>query len=190
MKTKLIGIFILILAAASCGKKSIVETASFESIKALTDNNQIAAKDDVDEHTCIDAKLTKDLDSGESIKKMVSNTDITFCNGVRLRLKTYQFASKKYKAYGYVKSNSGNESCLIESDDFTLSSILGFSRGDQGVLNGNGIKILVGGHQFDSDNKVVPSEHKLARHVKFEWGSYSGELAISEKGKVRCWAIQ
>jgi hypothetical protein len=185
MKMKVLGILILLLAGSACGKKSTVTTAQFAVSKALTDT-EVITKTDVSEHSCIDNKLTRDLDSGESIKKMVTNSDFTFCNGVRLRLKTYLFASKKYKAYGVVHSNSGLESCLTESDDFTHTSFLG----DQGVLNGLDIKILVGGHQFDSSNKIVPSEHRLARHVKFDWGAYSGELAFLEKGKVRCWAIQ
>jgi hypothetical protein len=183
MKIKLTGILLIIFAAASCGKKSTIVSAPQFETKALTVKADVA-KDDI-EHTCIDDKLNKDLESGDSIKKMITNSDLIFCNGVRLRLKTYQFASKKYRAYGYVRSNSGSDSCLSESDNFAHSLL-----GDQGVLNGDDIKILIGGHQFDSDNKIVPSEHRLARHVKFDWGTYSGEMAIFEKGKVRCWAIQ
>lgn len=186
MKIKFITFFLVIFAAISCGKKSTVGPPQFEGTNAFTNNNDAAVIEQVDVHKCIDDKLTKDLDSGDSIKKMVVNDDFTFCNGVRIRLKTYQFSSNKYKAYGHVQSNSGYESCLTESPDFTHRMLLG----DQGVLIGNDIKILIGGHQLDSDNKILPSEHRLARYVKFTWGSYSGELAIFEKGKLRCWGIQ
>ena len=185
MKIKLFCFFLIIIASSSCGKKSTIGLGKYEFSKVVV-NNETVMTADVSEHTCIDNKLTKELDSGEAIKNMVINDDFTFCNGVRVRLKTYQFNSKKYKAYGYVISNSGLQSCLTESTEFTHKMFFG----DQGILNGNNIKILIGGHQLDSADKIVPSEHKLARYVKFDWGSYNGELAIFEKGKIRCWAIE
>ena len=177
-------IILLNFGLTACGSKSTAPSSQVETNKVTTTIAIVSAN--IDEHTCIDEKLTKYLDSGESIKKMIANADIIFCNGVRLRLKTYQFTSKKYKAYGYIRSNSGLESCLTESTDYTHTIFLG----DQGVLNGNNIKILVGGHYFDSNNKLVPSEHKLASHVKFDWENFNGELAIFEKDKVRCWSNQ
>ncbi len=187
MKTKSLYMASL-LVLLSCGKKSIIESSFLGGSDSRTTADAQTASNAgvVDERNCIDKKLTIDLDSGESIAKMVVNTDVTFCNGVRLRLKTYQFISKKYKAYGFVRSNSGRETCIEEANSLTHK----WKLGDDGVLEGQEIKILLGGHQFDSDNKVIPSEHRLARRVTFEWGSYNGEMAIYEKGKVRCWAIQ
>lgn len=145
---------------------------------------------EINERNCIEEKLAKELDSGESIVKMVINSDIDFCNGVRVRLKSYLFSSKKYKVFGFVRSNSGAETCLVESDNYTHKRVMMKSVGDEGVLVGENIKILLGGHEFDSDNKLKPSEHKLARFVRFEWGTYHGEMGIVEKDRLRCWAIQ
>lgn len=190
MKTKLTSSFYLIilsLFALSCGNKSTVAPSMFESSSSNNLERRLDSDDTtINERVCIDQRLTKDLDAGESIRKLVANSDFDFCNGVRLRLKTYQFASKKFRVYGFVRSNSGKETCLRESDDFIHSTL----RGEKGTLVGENIKILLGGHRFNSDNSIEPSEHKLARYVKFEWSEYKGELAIHEKGKLRCWAIQ
>ena len=189
MKLKKIIILFLSLIVISCGNKSSLGAPQFETSRPLTDTKTITKDEivgEVSEHSCIDDKLNKDLESGESIRHLVINSDFMFCNGVRLRLKSYQFTSKKYKAYGFVQSNSGKDSCLIESEDFTHIALLG----DQGVLNGDDMKILIGGHSFNSDNKIQLSNHVLARNVKFSWDTYRGELAILEKGKVKCWAIQ
>lgn len=177
----------LSLFTLSCGKKTEIAPAVYEfSNSVSTESTKFERKDLVNDRSCIDAPLTKDLDSGESIKKLIVNTDLDFCNGVRLRLKAYQFSSKKYKAYGFVRSNSGHETCIRESDEFSHTAFLG----DKGVLMGDNIKILLGGHEFNSNNMLVPSDRRTARYVKFEWGEYKGELAIMEKGKLRCWAIQ
>lgn len=175
------------LFAISCGKKTEQAPAVYEFSNGVsTETTKFDKKELVNDHTCIDTPLNKDLDAGESIKKLVFNTDMDFCNGVRVRLKAYQFTSKKYKAYGFVRSNSGHETCIKESDNFTHTPFLG----EKGVLIGENVKILLGGHQFDSNNQLVPSDRRLSRYVKFEWGAYKGELAFMEKGKLRCWAIQ
>lgn len=177
----------LTLTLTSCLNKTKKDEASIgQSVNTVVIAEKSFDEVIINEKSCIDAPLAKELESGESIKKLVVNSDVDFCNGVRVRLKTYQFSSKKYKAFGFVRSNSGHESCISESEDFTRTMFLG----DRGVLVGDKVKILLGGHQFNSDNKLVPSEHRLARYVKFEWGSYQGEMGFIEKGKLRCWAIQ
>lgn len=186
MKQIILCLLVFNLMIVSCGKRhvgpSVLETISSEtSFKNLIDN-----KVDINERSCIDELLAKELEAGESIKKLVINTDIDFCNGVRVRLKTYKFASKKYKAYGFVRSNSGHESCLKETEDFSNTQFFG----DKGVLVGDDVLIILGGHQFNSDKRVIPSEHRLARFVKFDWKTYKGEMAFFEKDKLRCWAIQ
>lgn len=186
MKKTIYYLLFISFYAASCGSKTKVEHSMFATSNSVSaEKNIISEKEEVSERTCIDQALVKELDAGESIKKLVANTDLDFCNGVRVRLKTYQFTSKKYKAFGFVRSNSGHETCIKESDNFSHTIFLG----DKGVLIGENIKILLGGHQFNSDNQIVASENRLARYVKFDWGDYSGELAIVEKGKLRCWAI-
>ena len=190
MKHKKILILLFSLIAVSCGKKSTLNPPVFSDTNRAstkTDINvNLEVAPEVNERNCIDDKLNKDLDAGESVFKIFINTDFTFCSGVRLRLKSYLFSSRKYKAYGFVRSNSGKETCLTESESFDHKFLLG----DQGVLDGNEIKILLGGHSFDENNKLKLSDHLLARTVKFDWGSYRGELAIFEKGKVKCWGIQ
>lgn len=175
----------MILILASCGKKSIVENSPFGPAKTPIEITDEVKEADVSERACIDNKLNKDLDAGEAIEKMIANSDFTFCNGVRVRLKSYLFDSKKYKAYGFIQSNSRHSSCLTASDDYTTNFL-----GDRGVLVGRNMKLLVGGHELGSDNKVIPSSHMRARYVKYGWGTYSGELGFYENGRVRCWGIQ
>ncbi|MGZ3806784.1 MAG: hypothetical protein ACXVCE_01760 [Bacteriovorax sp.] len=139
----------------------------------------------IDERTCIDDQLNIDL-SSSSVKKMIVNTDITFCNGTHLRLKTYKLGPKKYKALGLVISNSGRESCLKESEEFSKVWPLG----DRGVLVGDNIKITLGGHELDSNNKLVSSKHFFKRQVKFTEDKFSGEMAIFENGKLSCFEMQ
>ena len=167
---------------------STVSTNS-SSTKAFDSNDAEKANfpqpEVIDEETCIDDKLGKELDSGEKLKKVIINADVKFCNGVRIRVKSVKFESNKYKAYGYVQSNSGHDSCLRETKDFKHSLFLG----DQGTLEGDTIKIALGGHDYDKDGKLTLSEHSIDKYVKFAWDNYTGELAIYEKGKLRCWAI-
>jgi hypothetical protein len=198
MKTKLLALFTMLLLTSACGKKSIIEkgmlgtgTESSEST-----SKEIAALEDekVDDQNCIDNKLNKDLDSGETISKLRVNNDITFCNGVRVRLKFYLFTSKKYKAYGYVISNSGVKTCISEATDLTHKYVVSFLKlgnlGEQGVLQGNhGIKILLGGHEFDENKELVTN--KVFPYVRLgSWGNYTGEMAFFEKDKLQCRAIQ
>lgn len=186
MKNSFTYLLLISFTVISCKETAIIEPAMFAISDAVSETSKTITSDEVSERACIDNLLSKELDAGESIRSLVVNTDVDFCNGVRVRLKTYKFASKKYKVFGYVRSNSGHETCIKESEDYTHTAFIG----DKGVLIGNDIKILLGGHQFNSDNKIIPSEHRLARFVKFDWGSYNGEMALMEKGKLRCWAIQ
>jgi hypothetical protein len=185
---KLLIIFLFLLLSTSCGKKGSSISSLFNSRNDSLSTNTQNQRDNlhVSEHNCIENKLNRDLDGGESIAKMTANTDITFCNGIHLRLKTYQFVSKKYKAYGFIESNSGRESCIQDSSGLTHNKLFG----DHGVLVSDSMKILLGGHRFDADNNLVPSDHFIYRNVRFDWGSYTGEMAFYENGKVRCWAIQ
>lgn len=191
MKTSLLILLVLNFTAISCGKKSEIAPPMFATANSvIKTDSKIIDKTEINERNCIEEKLAKELDSGESIVRMVINSDIDFCNGVRVRLKSYLFSSKKYKVYGFVRSNSGHETCVQESDNYTHKRVMMKTVGDEGVLVGENIKILLGGHEFDSDNKLKPSEHKLARFVRFDWGTYHGEMGIVEKDRLRCWAIQ
>lgn len=192
MKTKLL-LLLIALSLLSCQKKLIETKALFETseIKVDDQNTNYETKTpvttkEINDKKCIDEKLIKDLNNNEKVKTQIADTDILFCNGIRIRLKTFQLTSRKFKAYGFIQTNSGIESCLTESNTFSNTLFLG----TRGILLGENVKVLVGGHKLDKEGKLIPSDHLLARYVKFDTYTYNGELAVLENGFPSCWAIQ
>lgn len=182
MKSTICLIILIALSTSSCGKKSIVDSSGIKIKSSLT-NQEVSAleKAIVDDKTCIEKKLSQDLESENSTKKLIANTDFIFCNGTRIRLKAYQFSSKKIKTYGFINDNSGIETCLSGSD-LKRTFLLGL----QGTIQANKVKITLGGNQLNTDGSIIPSEKILARHVRFSGESFKGEIGIIKENKSIC----
>lgn len=185
MKTLLI--LMLALAVSSCGKKGVtMEPSSMGIVDSLTGKKDFEAAKIVNEQVCIDDMIKTELNEKEYIKKVEEDADISYCNGLRVRVKIFKIkGDSKLRAYGYAQSSSGKSTCLRDGSDFDKTMFLGY----EGTLNGDGIKISLGGHMYTSEKKLIKSDRRKTKFVKFDVASFEGEMGFFEDGELKCWAI-
>lgn len=181
-------IITLAFAAISCGKKSVITDPSSMGIvdSLMGQRSNSANGKDINDVTCIDEILKLELGTKDAVKKELSDSDITYCNGLRVRAKVVKFSSGAIKVFGYAEGTKGKKSCLREGKDFDRTMFMGV----QGTLIGEGIKISLGGHAYTSGNKLITSKSFKDRYVKLDIASFSGEMGFFEDGNLKCWAIQ
>lgn len=178
-------ILTLVFTVASCGKKGVeMEPSSMGIVDSLTGKKDFELHKIVNEVTCIDNMLKAELGEKEKVKKVLTDTDINYCNGLRVRLKIFKISGDKMRVYGFAESSSGKSSCVKDGSDFNKA----FLRGYEGTLNGDGIKISLGGHIY-VDSKLMKSEGRKHRHVEFDVATFSGEMGFFENNELKCWAI-
>jgi hypothetical protein len=178
-------ILMLVLTVLSCGKKGVeMEPSSMGIVDSLTGKKDFVAPKVVDEVTCIDEMLKAELGEKEIVKKVLTDADINYCNGLRVRLKIFKISSDKIRVYGFAESSSGKSSCLKDGSDFNKV----FLRGYEGTLNGDGIKVSLGGHTY-TNSKLVKSNGFKNKYVDFDIASFSGEMGFFENNELKCWAI-
>lgn len=180
-------ILTLVLSISSCGKKGVVmEPSSMGIVDSLTGKKEFELAKAVNEKICIDDLIANELGQEEYVKKVIEDADINYCNGLRVRVKIFKVSGeKKLRAYGVAESSSGKSSCLRDGSDFDKA----FLRGYEGTLNGDGIKISLGGHLYTGEKKLIKSESFKTRFVKFDVASFSGEMGFFEDNALKCWAI-
>lgn len=180
-------IFILsVVTIVSCGtKKELLSPSSMGIVDALTTRKDFQRAKGINEVTCIDEALQASLNNEERVKDVDVDTDINFCNGLRVRLKVFKMSKTQFRAFGFAQSSSGKMSCLTQNKDFKKLPILGY----EGTLIGEGIKIALGGHLYTSNNELEKSSKLLGKYVKFDDVNYRGELAFFENENLKCWAI-
>lgn len=181
---KFISIMILSFLIISCGKKGTSEPGSMGIVDTLTTKKNFSSDKLVDEINCIDNVLVKELGEKDVVKKVLDDSDISFCNGLRVRVKIFKISNGELRVYGFAESTSGRKSCLRQSGDFQRFPFLG----DQGTLFGDKIKISLGGHEYTSEGKLIKSDRFKGKYVKFDMASYSGEMGFFESNKLKCYA--
>lgn len=179
-----LSIVILGLLVISCGKKGSNEPGSMGIVDTLTTKKNFASEKVVDEKNCIDDVLIRELGEKDFVRKVVDDSDISFCNGLRVRVKILKISNGELRVYGYAESTTGKMSCLRQGGDFQRFPFLG----DQGTLIGDKIKISLGGHEYTSEGKLVKSDRFKGKFVKFDMASYSGEMGFFENNKLKCHA--
>lgn len=199
MKSTLLLALIASTVLVSCGKKEYI--LGPESTSSSTSNSSTTGKAEqipgkkpvvdpktqpvVDDKICIDNAKEKDMEEKEKITDITDDADIVYCNGLRVRLKIFKFSTGEYRAYGYAISSSGRQSCLKPGRDFKRS-LLGF----RGTLLGSGMKVSLGGHKYDSDNKLISSKKLSGKFVNFKREEFSGEMGLFENDELTCYSIQ
>lgn len=168
----------------SCGKKGSTEPNSMGIVDTLSTKKNFSSEKIIDDKNCIDEALLKELSDNETVKKIVDDSDISFCNGLRVRVKAFKISDGEIRVYGYAISTTGKMSCLKQSGDYQRFPFLGA----QGTLFGDKIKISLGGHEYNSEAKLVKSNRLKAKFVKFDMTSYSGEMGFFENNKLKCYA--
>lgn len=181
---KCLSILILGLLVISCGKKGSTQPNSMGIVDTLTTKKNFSSEKIVDDKNCIDDVLLKELGEKETVKKVVDDADISFCNGLRVRVKIFKISNGELRVYGFAESTTGKMSCLKQSGDFQRFPFLG----DQGTLFGDKIKISLGGHEYTSEGKLIKSNRFKAKYVRFDVASYSGEMGFFESNKLKCYA--
>lgn len=179
-----ISILVVGLLVISCGKKGTTGPGSMGIVDTLSTRKSFTSEKMVDDKNCIDDILLKELAANETVKKVVDDTDISFCNGLRVRVKIFKVSSGEIRVYGFASSTSGRMSCLKQSGDFQRIPFLG----DQGTLFGDRIKISLGGHEYTAEGKLIKSKGLKAKFVKFDVADYSGEMGFFENNKLKCYA--
>lgn len=179
-------ILVLAISVSSCGKKgATMEPSSMGIVDSLTGKKDFEVAKVVNETTCIDDMVKAELGEKEHIKKVLEDTDINYCNGLRVRLKIFKISGDKMRAYGFAESSSGKSSCLKDGSDFNKVIFVGY----EGTLNGDGIKISLGGHLYTAEKKLIKSDRRKTKFVSFDVASFSGEMGFFENNDLKCWAI-
>lgn len=179
-------ILTLVFAVSSCGKKGVVmEPSSIGIVDSLTAKKDFVVPKVVNEVTCIDDMMKEELNEKQSVKKVMVDTDITYCNGYRVRVKVLKITGdKKLRVYGFAESTSKKSSCLKEGSDFNKV----FLRGYEGTLNGDGIKISLGGHEYSKEQKLMKNAGFKDKFVNFEETSFAGDMGFFENNELKCWS--
>lgn len=184
---KVLLIILLAMSLSACGKKSVsMDPASMGIVDSLVGKKGLFTQKIVNDETCIDEVLRLELGTKDTVKKELSDSDISYCNGLRVRVKVMKLSNGTIKALGFAEGSKGKKSCLREGKDFDKTLFLGV----QGTLVGEGIKISLGGHAYTSSNKLITSKSFKNRHVKLDIASFSGEMGFFEDNALKCWAIQ
>lgn len=178
-------LIILIFSISSCGRKGVVmEPSSMGIVDSLVSKKDIINIKEVNDKVCIDDILKIEMNEKESIKKVITDTDVIYCNGLRVRLKVFKMNASKLRVYGFAESSSGKSSCLRDGSDF--KNYLYF--GHTGTLTGDGIKISLGGHSYTAEKKLIKSDQRKMKYVKFDIASFEGEMGFFENNNLSCWA--
>lgn len=185
MKTTILLSLAFSIFATSCGKKDIIEEPASMGIVDSFANKRIIEPNKINEENCIDEAMKRDLSEQELVKKVLAESDISYCNGVRVRVKIFKLSTEEIRVYGFAQSSSGKLSCLRNGKDLKRIPFFGY----QGTLNGNGIKVSLGGHQYTTEGKLITSDKLSGKYVKFDVATYSGEMGFFENDTLRCWAI-
>ena len=181
MKTFLL--IILVLGLSSCGKKGVVmEPSSMGIVDALTLKKDFTTVKIVNEQVCIDDLLEAEKNKNEYVKKVMTDTDISYCNGLRVRLKVYKMNDGKLRVYGFASSTSGKNSCLRDGKDFNKVFLLGY----EGTPKGDGINISLGGHSYTPAKTLIKSNKRQSGYVGFNIASFRGEIGFFENGELTC----
>lgn len=178
-KTLSVCIFLSILA--SCGNEKIVNAPATSTVSNSNQSRSLLTEGMVDEVTCIDDVLSTYSHSSGFISKIVENTDITFCNGKRLRLKVYKLSNNEHLALGYLDGLS-KVRCLRSDIDFKKKPLIGYD----GTLKGLDVKVGLGGFSYDG-KKLQKSKKLKEKHVRFDLTSFKGGMSIFEDDKLACW---
>ncbi len=177
-------IMILGLVLISCGKKGTDQPGSMGIVDTLTSKKSFTSDKKIDEKNCIDDALIRELGENDTVKKVVDDSDISFCNGLRVRIKTFKISNGEFRVYGYAESTSKKMSCLREGSDLKRFPLLGV----QGTLVGDKINISLGGHEYSADGKLITSKRFKGKFVKFDVASFSGEMGFFEANQLKCYA--
>jgi hypothetical protein len=202
MKSTLVLAMISATILVSCGKKEYILGPESSSSSSSTNSSTNNGKTDpvngkktivdpktqpvVDDKICIDNAKEKDMEEKEKLEDITDDADVIYCNGLRVRLKIFKFTSGEYRAYGFAISSSGRQSCIRSGRDFKRVSLLGF----KGTLLGSGMKVSLGGHKYDADNKLIPSKKLSGKLVNFKREEFSGEMGLFENDVLTCYSIQ
>lgn len=179
-------LILLVLSISACGKKGVVmEPSSMGIVDSLTGKKDFDITKVVNEQVCIDDLLKSEMGEKEYIKKVITDTDVSYCNGLRVRLKVFKMNGGKLRVYGFAESSSGKSSCLRDGSDFNKVFLLGY----EGTLNGDGIKISLGGHLYTAEKKLIKSDRRKTKYVDFDVASFEGEMGFFENNDLKCWAI-
>lgn len=177
-------ILTLVLTVTACGKKGVVmEPSSMGVVDSLTGKKDFEFKKLVNEVNCIDDMLKAELGEKEIVKKVLTDTDISYCNGLRVRIKIFKTSGDKIRAYGFAESSSGKSSCIKDGSDFNKALF----RGYEGTLHGDGITISLGGHTY-AGSKLIKSDGRKNKYVDFDIASFTGEMGFFENNVLKCWA--
>ena len=183
MKTFLL--IILVLGLSSCGKNGVVmEPTSMGIVDSLTYKKDFTSVKIVNEQVCIDDLLETEINEKEYVKKVITDTDISYCDGLRVRLKVFKMNDGRLRVYGFASSKSGKNSCLRDGKDFNKVFFLGY----EGSLKGDGINISLGGHSYTPAKTLIKSEKHKSGYVKYDVASFKGEMGFFENNKLVCWA--
>ena len=179
MKASLL--IVIILALSSCGKKGVVmEPTSMGIVDSLKTKSEAIVVKEVSEQVCIDDLLKTEMNEKEKIRRVLTNTDISYCNGMRVRLKVFKMKDGNLRVYGMADSSSGKRTCLRDGADFKRKSILG---NYEGSLIGDGIKISLSGHEYTSDNEIIK---RKGSNLYFEDQSFKGDMGFFENNELVC----
>lgn len=178
-------IIILVFGLSACGKKGVVmEPSSMGIVDALTFKKDFTTVKIVNEQVCIDDLLESEINEKEYVKRVITDADISYCDGLRVRMKVYKMNDGKLRVYGFALSTSGKSSCLRDGKDFNKVFFLGY----EGTLKGDGINISLGGHSYTPSKTLIKSEKRRSGYVNFNVASFKGEMGFFENNKLVCWA--
>ena len=175
-------LIILVFNFSSCGKKGVImDPTSMGIVDSLKIKSEASVVKEVSEQICIDELLKSEMSDKEEIKRVITDTDISYCNGMRVRLKVFKMKDKKLRVYGLAESTSGKRSCLRGGRDFKKNVTLGTNY--EGTLIGDGIKISLGGHEYTTSNKLVQVKRG---NVYFNDTSFKGDMGFFENNELVC----
>lgn len=176
-------LFILVLILASCGRNDVVmEPSSMGIVESLIKREDSSLTKMITEKECIDDLLVNEMNEKEKVRKVVTDTDINFCNGSRLRLKIFKMNDTKLRVYGFAETSTGEMSCLRDGDDFKKV----FLKGHEGTLTGEGIKISLGGHLYKDNKKLIKSENRKVQYVTFKDTAFQGDIGLFVNNELLC----
>ena len=187
---KVLLIMMMTLTVVACGKKDIrMEPANMGIVDSLSGKKDLTEEKIVNEQVCFADAIKKDVYfSGVNNNGIVEAAETSFCDGkIKFSLKVYKALNKEIRVYGIVEDIvSGKKSCLKNDKDYHRTLI--FNQ-HQGTLVGDGVKIALGGHEYTTNGKLIPSAYHKLGYVKFDDTTFRGEIAYYEGNTRNCWGI-
>ena len=55
-------------------------------------------------------------------------------------------------------------------------------------MNGDGIKISLGGHEYTKEQKLMKNAGFKDKFVNFEETSFAGDMGFFENNELKCWS--